>query len=127
MLIVFVANIARHISPMCAMDEYATSRFISSCFIARSEAYTIPITASVDTVSPHAQDPVGITGTSHLSTPNTPIFTITPLSIMVTAVGDCSYVSGCQVCNGNTGIFTANATNITQNNHSCSGLVSRTL
>src|SRR5690349_10538432 len=108
---------ARHIRPMWAIDEYATNLFRSSCLRAMSEAYIIPITARVDTVSPHAHSPLGTTGTAHRRSPNTPIFTITPLNTIVTAVGACSYVSGCHVWNGKIGILMANARKNIQNNH----------
>ncbi len=72
---------------------------------------------AVETVSPQAQVPSGTTGASHRITPKIPIFTINALRTIVTAVGACSYVSGCQVCNGQIGILIANATKITQNNH----------
>ncbi len=43
-----------------------------------------------------------------------------PESSMVAGTGDSVYVSGCQLWNGKTGIFTAKAAKMSQNNQPCS-------
>src|SRR5690606_32496876 len=91
----------------------------SVCTMAIRDAYTIPITANVITVSDQKTTPSGTTGNSQRTTPNNPIFTISALRIIVTGVGDCSYVSGCHVWNGNIGILIANAIKMSQNTHCC--------
>src|SRR5262249_26632776 len=96
----------------------------SSCLIAISDAYIIPITAKSEMVLPQIKLASGSTGNSQRSKPNTPIFTITPLRTIVTAVGDCSYVSGCQVWKGKIGILIANAIKSSQKTQFCSLFVS---
>ena len=68
--------------------------------------------------------PFGNTGNNQRITANNPIFTMIPLSTIVTGVGDCSYVSGCQVWKGNTGILIAKATKNNQKSQDCSVLLS---
>src|SRR6516164_8637925 len=92
---------------------------MSSCCIAINEAYNIPITESVITTELYDCEACGNTGSNQRITANTPILTITPLNNIVTAVGACSYVSGCHVWKGKIGILIASAIKNSQNIHCC--------
>ena len=77
--------------------------------MAINDAYKIPITERMTTKFECALNASGNKGINHLITPYKPILTITALNTIVTAVGDCSYASGCHVCKGKMGILIAKA------------------
>src|SRR5688572_17881891 len=82
---------------------------MSSCTIATSDPYTIPITESSSTVGVQSATAAGNSGNAKRRKPYVPIFSSTPASTTEPAVGASTCASGSQVWSGNIGTLIANA------------------
>src|SRR5690606_475755 len=111
-------------SPTCAIEEYAIKRFASLMVNAIIDAYTTPMIPRINAIPPYSCTASSVSGSNQRNSPNNPIFNMMPDSNMVPAAGAWVYVSGCQVCSGNSGILIAKAMKNAQNTQVCASELS---
>src|ERR1051326_273689 len=85
-----------------------------------TDAYKIPMIERIIAAFPQCATPFGTSGSSQRINPYVPIFSMIPERSIVPCVGATTYVSGCHVWKGNTGILIAKAMNIAQKIQVCS-------
>ena len=113
-------NIPKVTNPMCAIEEYAISFFMSRCTNATKAMYSTAIKDSAMISQSKWRLASGAIGSENLKKPYPPIFSMMAANTTEPPVGASTCASGSQVCTGHIGTFTANAAKKAKKMNVCS-------